>query len=284
MNILITGTSSGFGKLFVVGLAEAGHHVYATMRNVAGKNAAVAAELAKLDNVDVLELDVTKPDTIENAVAAVQKNGDSIDVVINNAGGGGLGVTESYSLEEVRWQYEVNVFGVFNVLKSVLPAMRTQKSGLIINVSSIMGRFTIPTSGMYSSSKYALESMSEALRYELKPFGIDVAVLQPGAFPTTDFGKNMGGFSPKDSDTAAQYGDLAKLPENFGKMLMDMVESGNFNDPQLVTDAVKNLIETPAGERPFRVVVDPMMEETINAFNETADALQMGAMKAFGLA
>ena len=183
LTILITGCTSGIGRHAALHLASKGHRVFAT-----GRNAAALAELqaAAPANLETLTLDVTSPESIAAAKAAVDAmtNGAGVDVLVNNAGYGLLGPTEMISDGEMRAQYETNVFGLMNVTRAFLPAMHARGSGRIINVSSIGGLMTLPFFGVYNSTKYAVESLSDALRLELGPFGIDVSLIEPGVIDT----------------------------------------------------------------------------------------------------
>jgi short-subunit dehydrogenase len=184
--VLITGATAGIGRMTALHLARLGHHVIATGRKpveLAKLAAEAGAEKLKLDT---LELEVTSADSIAAAVAAVDRltAGHGLDVLVNNAGFGVLGPTAEISESEMRRQYETNVFGLMGVTKAFLPRMRERRSGRIINVSSVGGRMTLPWFGVYNSTKYAVESLSDALRYELKPFGIDVALIEPGVIRT----------------------------------------------------------------------------------------------------
>jgi short-subunit dehydrogenase len=182
--VLITGATSGIGRMTALHLAKEGHHVIATGRK--------AAELTKLAveaeglRLETLRLDVTSPSSIADAVAAVDllTDGKGPDVLVNNAGFGVLGPSSEISDAEMRRQYETNVFGLMNVTRAFLPKMRERRAGRIINVSSVGGRITLPYFGVYNSTKYAIESLSDALRYELRPFGIDVALIEPGVIRT----------------------------------------------------------------------------------------------------
>jgi len=173
--ILITGCSSGFGNMATKYLAEKGNHVIATMRNVNGKNSQSAKDLLDYGNskglkIDVLEMDVTSDESVAAAAAQLP----SIDVLINNAGLGYGGAVESFTSEGVLDQLDLNIVGTIRAAQAVLPAMRAQKSGLIIQISSIAGRSAFPGFGVYNASKWGLEGLSEAMRYELAPFGIDI--------------------------------------------------------------------------------------------------------------
>lgn len=184
--VFITGATAGIGRVTALHLARLGHHVIASGRKT--------AELARLEDegkkltgkLDVVTLDVTSSSSIAAAVETVAKltRDRGIDVLVNNAGFGVLGPTSEISDAEMRRQYETNVFGLMNVTRAFLPKMRERRAGRIINVSSVGGRITLPYFGVYNSTKYALESLSDALRYELRPFGIDVALIEPGVIRT----------------------------------------------------------------------------------------------------
>ena len=182
--VLVTGATAGIGRMTSLHLAKLGHHVIATGRKV--------GELAKLKEeaaggkLDTLVLDVTSATSIAAAVAASEQltSGRGIDVLVNNAGFGVLGPTSEITESEMRRQYETNVFGLMNVTRAFLPNMMQRRSGRIINVSSVGGRITLPYFGVYNSTKYAVEALSDSLRYELRPFGIDVALIEPGVIRT----------------------------------------------------------------------------------------------------
>ena len=200
--IVVTGCSTGFGRIVSEQLARAGDRVYATMRGVDGRNSAVAAELRGLvqsEGIDlrVLELDVTSDASVEAAVEMVIMESGAPDVVINNAGQMFMGITEAFTADEVARQLDINVIGVHRVIRAFLPAMSQAGSGLIINVSSIAGRMSLPFFTIYHASKWALEGYSLGLRSELASSGIDVVSLQPGPFTTELFGR---GPAPADVD------------------------------------------------------------------------------------
>jgi NAD(P)-dependent dehydrogenase (short-subunit alcohol dehydrogenase family) len=182
-NILITGANSGFGLLTARKFAEAGHTVHAGFRSKdrAGDLEALAI---KLPNIRPVQLDVTDQALIDGAIAKAQTSGP-IDVLINNAGYELGCPVDSLSDEALTRQFDTNVFGVVRMIRAVAPEMRRRKQGAIVNLSSIVGWLTMPYTAAYSASKHAVESLSEALWYELAPFGIRVAVVEPGVFPTT---------------------------------------------------------------------------------------------------
>jgi len=195
--ILITGCSSGFGLLAAVRLASQGHFVWATMRDLKKRQALEKELVKRKSQAKVRELDVTKPSTIKNVVDEIKKTHHHIDVLINNAGYGIAGFFEDLSQDDIRAQMETNFFGVQNVCREVIPMMREQKKGKIINISSIAGQTAMPCLGAYNASKWALEAFSESLYHELGLFGISVVLVEPGAYPTSiftrnaDYGKNF---------------------------------------------------------------------------------------------
>ena len=185
-NIIVTGTNSGFGRLIAQTLASKGHQVFATMRDIAGRNAAVAAELtaAGEGRIHVVEMSPGNDSSVEQAVAAVLAQAGHIDVLVNNAGFATAGLAETLTSEQLLEQFNINVVGPHRTMRAVVPSMRARGKGLIIQISSGLGRIVFPLMGTYCSSKFALEALSESYRYELKPVGVEVSILQPGAFPT----------------------------------------------------------------------------------------------------
>jgi NAD(P)-dependent dehydrogenase (short-subunit alcohol dehydrogenase family) len=175
---LITGASSGIGKASAEALANKGYHIYAGVRRPATASALRSA------NVTPVQLDVTDDASIAAAIAEIVGHSGRIDLLINNAGYGQYGILEEVSAEEAQRQFDVNVFGLMRVTRAVLPIMRKQASGRIINMSSVAGRVSTPLAGWYSASKHAVEALSDALRLEMAPFGIKVVVIQPGAIKT----------------------------------------------------------------------------------------------------
>jgi NAD(P)-dependent dehydrogenase (short-subunit alcohol dehydrogenase family) len=251
--ILITGTNSGFGWLTANSCAALGHKVYATMRNTKGLNAEKAKALVQQANIEVLDVDVTNGKSVTDAVATIIKKEGRIDVVVNNAGIYAIGIAESFTEDDLDKMLNVDVTGAWRIIRAALPHMRKQGEGLIINISSVSGRFSFPFSTIYNGAKFAVEGLTEGLHYEVRPLGVDVVMIQPGPFPTEVWGKIATG---SDATVIAGYGDLAKVPEQIGAGVKQMFENLNPN-PQLVADAIVKLIDTPKGKRPLRTVVDP---------------------------
>jgi len=173
--ILITGSSSGMGKEFVKVLLNDGHTIYGAARRVSNM------EDIRQMGAKILEMDVTDEDSMVNAVATIVKEQGRIDVLINSAGFGLNGALEDVPMKDARYQFEVNVFGLARLSQIVMPEMRKNRSGKIINISSVAGRTPSPFAAWYHASKYALEAISDSMRLELKPFGIDVVIIEPGS-------------------------------------------------------------------------------------------------------
>ena len=184
---LVTGSSSGIGFHTSLFLARAGFYTYATMRNL-GKSSKII-DIAQEDNLplEVLRLDVTDDKSVKDAINTIAVKQKRIDVVVNNAGYGSTGAVEDFSIDEIKAQFETNFFGVIRVIQYVLPIMRKQRSGVIVNISSIGGRIAFPFSPSYASTKFALEGLSEALQYEVEQFGIKVILVEPGIIKTNFF-------------------------------------------------------------------------------------------------
>ena len=184
---LITGCSSGIGYETALMLARNGFHTFATMRNT--KKLDSLEEIIKKERLDlsIRELDVNDDTSIENTINCVKKEANRIDVLINNAGYGLVGFFEDLTLDEIRNQFETNFFGVLNITKKIIPIMRLQKSGIIINVSSGAGQVGFPGISAYVSTKFAIEGFSESLMYELFPYGIKVVIIEPGVIKTNFF-------------------------------------------------------------------------------------------------
>jgi len=250
--VLVTGTSNGFGTDVANTLAAAGHRVFATMREMDGRHNQAAQDL-RLKGIKTLELDVTDNASVDAAFEALfEQTGGTLDVLVNNAGVAAGGVSETFTPEQLRDMFEVNVFGVQRVLRAALPAMEKRKSGLIVNIGSILGRITIPFFGLYGASKHAVEALTESYRYELSQLGVDVVLIQPGPYPTKLYTSIQ---QPSDGARANNYGDVATLPGGISAFLNAVFSKPDAPDPHDVAKAILKLVETPAGERPTRVVV-----------------------------
>lgn len=284
--ILVTGSSSGFGFLLTQQLLAQGYTVFATMRHLEGVNAESGAQLRRLAQnqqgvLHLLPLDVTNEASVTAAITQVLQVAGKLDVVINNAGIGGGGYTEAFSVGQFEQIFDINVFGIQRVMRAVLPSMRAQHSGLIVNISSLQGRIVIPFAGAYTASKFAVEGLSESYRYELAPQGVDVAIVEPGGFPTAYWSKMM---RPADLECVSGYAPQAEVPDQLWNGVMANLQSEQAPDPQLLVSAVIQLIQTPIGKRPLRTVVDPMMGGAApTAVNQTTDPIQHQLLQALGL-
>ena len=277
--VLITGASSGFGRLIAETLARNNYQVFATMRNVNGKNAAAAQELRELAKrgslpLHVVELDVTDDGSVERAIRAAIDEAGRVDVLVNNAGYGLMGVTEAVTLEQARRIMDTNFFGVARMNRAVLPHMRKQRSGLLIHISSGAGRVVIPSLGFYCASKWALEALAEEYRYELASLGIDSVIIQPGAYPTAVF-DNL----ERAADTAREegYGTVSGIADRFLGMSV-----GTKANPQEIADVVLRTIETPPGQRKLRQRVGNGVQGIVD-LNQLSETVQGQILAAFGM-
>ena len=213
--VLITGASSGIGRASALYLAERGYRVAATSRSL-DRLDGLRREAKGPGTIHCVELDVDSDRSVSQATASVIEAYGRIDVLVNNAGYGLWGPVQSFSMEELQSQFQTNFFGAFRMIKAVLPSMTDAGGGTIINVSSVEGRLATPFSGGYAASKFALEGLSEAMRYELWPQGIRVAVVEPGLF-ATDFHDSQVESADAESP-ALPYGPvIARYRERRGK-------------------------------------------------------------------
>jgi len=277
--VLVTGASSGFGKLIAETLARKSFQVFATMRNVKGKNAAAARELIEMAKSEfvglyVLELDVTEDSSVEQAVGEIAAQCGHIDVLVNNAGFGITDLVETVPVAQAQRQFDVNVFGILRMNRAVLPHMKRQKSGLLLHVSSGAGRVVIPGMGLYCASKFAMEALAEAYRYELASQGIDSVVIEPGAYATPILEKLEQGEDPARKEG---YGETATIPERIVEMIR-----GSQGNPQEIADAVLSIIETPAGTRAMRYRVGPGAGG-VEAINEVCARVQAQMIETSGI-
>ena len=227
--ILITGASAGMGKEFAKELSKDGHIVYGAARRVDKMQ-----DIGKL-GIKVLSMDVTDDVSMIKGVDTIVKEQGRIDVLINNAGFGSYGAIEDVSISDARYQLEVNVFGAARLIQLVLPYMRKQHYGRILNISSIGGKITTPLGGWYHASKFALEGLSDSLRNEVKQFGIDVVVIEPGGVKSEWASIAADNLAKNSSDSA--YGPLirkftAAMKKNEGKGA----------EPEVITDLVRKSI------------------------------------------
>ena len=216
---IVTGSSSGIGFETALALAKEGYFTYATMRDTTKSDK--IKEIAQKENlkINVLELDVDDEKSVKSAIAQILDQKQRIDVLVNNAGWGLWGCVEDVSVDEFKEQFETNFFSIIRLIQEVAPAMRKQGSGTIVNVSSVVGRIGFPASPAYISSKFALEGLSESLRFEFAPFGVDVIIIEPGVIKT-NFMKNMKMAKKSELDTV--YKDITTKVVSGVKMMVEM--------------------------------------------------------------
>jgi len=254
--ILISGCSSGIGAATAAALVTAGHTVYATARKVE-----TLGDLEAL-GCRTLPLDVTSEDSMVAAVKAVEKEHGQVGTLINNAGFGEYGPIEESDLERVRAMFETNVFGLARLTQLVLPAMRRSRSGRIVNIGSMGGRLTFPVGGFYHATKYAVEAISDVLRVEVKPFGIDVILVEPGLIRSnfeSRINESLEAEAARE-DTVTAYADLLAANEKrtTGSYANDFMATG----PETVAAVIVKAVQSP---RPrARYVVTPAAKAMIS--------------------
>ena len=255
--VLVTGAGSGFGRLTVQRLLERGHTAVATMRSPGDRHRQAVGELEALaaaaaGELHVAELDVTSDGSVEAAVGSILERHGRIDAAVNNAGLSMSGMAEAFTAGEMRDLFEVNLFGAQRVNRAVLPAMRAAGSGLLVHLSSTFGRFVVPYVAPYTATKWALEALAESYRLELAGTGVDVLIVEPGAFDTGHAARIV---PAADQERAESYGELTEVP---GAMWGDFVAKldAAAPDPGEVAEAIVGAVEAPRGSRPLRLVVD----------------------------
>lgn len=238
---LVTGSSSGFGLLSSVELARRGHRVFATMRDPSRRGrldeAAAAAGVAAA--VEVVALDVKRPESIRTAVADVERRAGRIDVLVNNAGYGLGGFLEDVEMDELREQLETNFFGLVAVTKAVIPGMRERRRGRVINVSSIAGRIGNPAFSAYCASKWAVEGLSECLRLELLPYGVYVVLVEPGTYKTDIFDRNAR-VARRARDPSSPWYEATQRMEKLVRRILDR----STQDPNEVAQVIAHAATT----------------------------------------
>jgi NAD(P)-dependent dehydrogenase (short-subunit alcohol dehydrogenase family) len=277
--VLITGCSTGFGRVAAETLARKGYPVFAAIRDIESRNVEKANELRYLAHseslpLSVVDLDVTDDDSVGRAVEQVVYEAGRIDVLVNNAGISLRGLIEGVTIEQTRRLFETNVVAVQRMNRAVLPHMRRRGTGLLIHISSQVGRLTIPGIGMYGASKFALEALAEAYHYELAGEGIDSVLIEPGAYATA-IGQNAQ--DSADVSRAAAYGPARQIPQQL------MAALGKRGDPQEIADVILRLIEMPAGARPLRTAVG-VPGNFLEDLNRATEQPQAGIVQALGLA
>ncbi len=269
---VVTGTSTGFGYDTARLLVEAGNVVFGTMRDIAGRNAEPAKALERL-GVTVVDLDVTDGVSVERGTAKILDAAGRVDVLVNNAGTAHFGTAEAFTPASLERQFATNVVGPFRLARAFLPGMRERSTGLVVFVGSVVGRFTMPFNGIYSSSKWAIEALAEAFSYELRPFGVDVAIVEPGAY-ATNIGNVM--IRPDDAERLASYGEIAKTADEMIAGLASVA-----GPPIEVAEAIAALVAAKPGSRPLRTVVPA--DSPVTKINELVAPIQRSILEAYGL-
>jgi NAD(P)-dependent dehydrogenase (short-subunit alcohol dehydrogenase family) len=275
--ILITGASSGFGRTTAEALAHDGHTVFASMRDPGAKNRNHAQELRQ-QGIAVVELDISSDTSVDHAVKEVLADAGRIDVLINNAGIASAGITEAFTADQAKVVFNTNIVGLLRTNRAVLPTMRARGDGLIINIGSILGRVTFPFFGIYGASKFAVEALTDSLRYEVSQFGVDVVLVQPSAYPTNMYATIL---QPADAARVADYGDIAQIPGKMFEAFREMFASANAPDPRDVAATIAGLIAAPKSARPPRIVVGQAFGA--DAVNEAVAPIQQQVIETLGL-
>ena len=275
--VLITGTSSGFGRDTAETLHRAGHTVYASMRGTQGKNRE-AAEALRKRGIKTVELDVNDDASVEAGVKTVLAEAGKIDVLVNNAGIGSAGVTEAFTAEQATVVFDTNVVGLLRVTGAVLPSMRQNRDGLIINIGSILGRVTFPFLGIYGASKFAVEALTDSLRYEVSQLGVEVVEVQPSGYPTNFF---SGIQTPADTRVTKSYGEVGQIPDAMFASFGSRFAGEDAPNPHDVAEAIVKLVDQAKGSRAVRTVVGDAFGA--DKANEDVAPVQAKVVEGFGL-
>lgn len=269
--ILITGASSGIGKATAKYFSEKGWNVVASMRSPKNEK-----ELTKLENVLVVRLDVTIPYTIPLAIEEGIKAFGKIDVLLNNAGYGAYGPLEAFSMEKIQRQFNTNVIGLLAVTKGVLPHFRENKSGVIVNVSSIGGKMTFPLGTLYHGTKFAVEGISEALHFELEPIGIKMKIIEPGMINTDFAGRS---FDFVNDESMAEYQETI---QGLFSIWQNPEFSTQASEPELVADVIWKAVTD--GSNQLRYTAGADAEQIITSRSALEESIFIkGIKQQFGL-
>jgi len=284
--ILVTGAGTGIGKLSARSLAEAGHVVYASMRDIAGRNSGRAAEMrshaaARGLQLHPLELDVLSQASADAAAATIVREQGHLDVVMQNAGHLVVGPTEAFTPEEITRVFDTNVLGAQRVNRAVLPYLRKQESGLMLWISSTTTKGGFPPfMGPYGAAKAAMDSLAVTLAYEIARFGIETSIVVPGAFTQgTDHFPSAG--NPADAATAAAYSRYDGVMDRIGERLSALTPDDA--DPQAVADEIVRIVGLPAGQRPMRSVIDFVGDGAKDVF-EVSERVRIDFARRIGMA
>jgi NAD(P)-dependent dehydrogenase (short-subunit alcohol dehydrogenase family) len=285
--ILVTGASSGFGRMAALSLARAGHTVYASMRDLSGRNASQVAEIAAIAkehgaDLRTVELDVTSQDSVDSAVAKMITDAGRIDVIVHNAGHMAYGPAEAFIPEQYLQLYDTNVVGTQRLNRAALPHMRKQGEALLVWVGSSSTRGgTPPYLAPYFAAKAAMDALAVSYASELARWGIETTIIVPGAFTKgTNHFAHAG--APADGARAAEYAngptaDIAEISMK-GQIGAEPADA----DPDEVARAIVKVVDTPFGKRPFRIHIDPS-DDGAEVVNAVADRMRKEVLQRFGL-
>jgi len=272
--VIITGSSAGIGRETALILARNNYRTYATMRNL--QKSSELSSIVQKEKLDIhfVQLDVTDDNSVKNAIQKVYDEAGRIDVLINNAGYALSGAFEDLSIEEIKEQYETNVYGLIRTTHAVLPIMRRQRSGTVVNISSGAGRFGYPTGSAYVSTKFAVEGLSESMSYELEPFGIRTVIIEPGVIDT-DF-HHASKIAKKSRDPNSPYASLIKKMESNVKKLI-----ANGSTPQYVAEVILKAITNQDQNPKLRFLAGKDVEQWMEAKRKMSDDEFITMMKRF---
>jgi NAD(P)-dependent dehydrogenase (short-subunit alcohol dehydrogenase family) len=277
-NVLITGAAGGFGKVIIEALLKEGYTITGAMRDVTGRNKHTAEALIN-KGVFIVEIDVTNDKSVIAGVQSAAEQMGSIDILINNAGLGAMGIQEAFTADDWKKVYDVNVFGVQRMTRAVLPFMKQQQQGLLMLISSLGARLAVPFQGPYSSSKWAAEALAESFRVEVSNFGIETCIVEPGAFPTKFIGSLL---QPSEPERSKNYGAIKDFPETMLASIESVFEANPEQKPELVSAAIVELLKMQHGTRPMRTEVDKMfMGDLVAPLNQQLATANEKLYKAF---
>ena len=262
---IVTGSSSGMGFETSLILARNGFYTYATMRKLDGEGSKEINDISKKENLplQVIRLDVNDDKSVHEAIEAIVKENDRIDLVVNNAGYDLMGALEETSLDEIKAQFETNLFGAVRVMQSVIPIMRKQKGGTIVNVTSLGGRISFPLNSAYHATKFALEGLSESIQYELEPFGIRIIIIEPGGVGS-NFLRNLKWASNTPDPLNSPYGSMRRSMSEFFEQW-----SQNLTHPSEVAKAILKSVTSESPDLRYTVGTDAV--ETLESRKSMSD-------------
>jgi len=262
---IVTGSSSGMGFETSLILARNGFYTYATMRKLDGEGSKEINDISKKENLplQVIRLDVNDDKSVHEAIEAIVKENDRIDLVVNNAGYDLMGALEETSLDEIKAQFETNLFGAVRVMQSVIPIMRKQKGGTIVNVTSLGGRISFPLNSAYHATKFALEGLSESIQYELEPFGIRIIIIEPGGVGS-NFLRNLKWASNTPDPLNSPYGSMRRSMSEFFEQW-----SQNLTHPSEVAKAILKSVTSESPDLRYTVGTDAA--ETLESRKSMSD-------------